>query len=72
MSFETATKIVTAIVALAHGLGLQITAEGVETPEQADYLLGQGCDVLQGYLFARPMPDAQLQALLQGAPRSRV
>ena len=66
---EHSRTIVTAIVALAHGLGLQITAEGVETPEQADYLVRQGCDVLQGYLFARPMPDAQLQALLQGAPR---
>ena len=66
---EHSRTIVTAIVALAHGLGLQITAEGVETPEQADYLVRQGCDVLQGYLFARPMPDAQPQALLQGAPR---
>jgi EAL domain-containing protein (putative c-di-GMP-specific phosphodiesterase class I) len=37
----------------------------VETPEQADYLVHQGCDVLQGYLFARPMPVEQFQALLQ-------
>lgn len=68
---EHSRTIVTAIVALAHGLALQITAEGVETPEQAEYLVLQGCDVLQGYLFARPMPDAQLRALLQGAPRRR-
>ncbi|MCE1190776.1 MAG: EAL domain-containing protein [Acidovorax sp.] len=63
---EHSRTIVTAVVALAHGLGLQITAEGVETPEQADYLVRQGCDVLQGYLLARPMPAAQLQALLAG------
>jgi diguanylate cyclase (GGDEF)-like protein len=62
---EHSRTIVTAIVALAHGLGLQITAEGVETPEQADYLVRQGCDVLQGYLFARPMPVGDFQAQLQ-------
>jgi len=68
---EHSRTIVTAIVALAHGLALQITAEGVETSEQADYLVRQGCDVLQGYLFARPMPEPQLQALLQDAQRRR-
>ena len=66
---EHSRTIVTAIVALAHGLGLQITAEGVETTEQADYLVQQGCDVLQGYLFARPMPAEQLETLLASAPR---
>ncbi|KRB30510.1 bifunctional diguanylate cyclase/phosphodiesterase [Acidovorax sp. Root70] len=60
---EHSRTIVTAIVALAHGLGLQVTAEGVETQEQADYLVLQGCDVLQGYVFARPMPAPQFLAL---------
>ena len=64
---EHSRTIVTAIVALAHGLGLQVTAEGVETPQQADYLVQQGCDVLQGYVFARPMPVAQFLALQAGA-----
>jgi len=63
---EHSRTIVTAIVALAHGLGLQVTAEGVETPQQADYLVQQGCDVLQGYVFARPMPVAQFLALQAG------
>ena len=54
-----------AIVALAHGLGLQVTAEGVETREQADHLIGQGCDILQGYVFARPMPAQQFLAFQQ-------
>lgn len=68
---EHSRTIVTAIVALAHGLGLQITAEGVETPEQADYLVRQGCDVLQGYLFARPMPVGEFQAQLQDGTARR-
>lgn len=63
---EHSRIIVTAIVNLAHGLGLDVTAEGVETLEQADYLTDQGCDVLQGYAFARPMPTNQLEAGLAG------
>lgn len=58
---EHSRTIVTAIVNMAHGLGLDVTAEGVETLEQADYLASQGCDVLQGYAFARPMPTSQLE-----------
>jgi len=61
---EHSRTIVTAILALAHGLGLEVTAEGVETPGQAEYLVRQGCDTLQGYHLARPMPIAQLRALL--------
>jgi EAL domain-containing protein (putative c-di-GMP-specific phosphodiesterase class I) len=61
---EHSRTIVAAIVTLAHGLGLHVTAEGVETREQADYLVRQGCDVLQGYLLARPMPVGALEALL--------
>jgi EAL domain-containing protein (putative c-di-GMP-specific phosphodiesterase class I) len=50
--------IVTAIVDLAHGLGLTVTAEGVETREQLQLLLELGCDVAQGYLIAHPLePD---------------
>ncbi|HVL46747.1 MAG TPA: EAL domain-containing protein [Acidovorax sp.] len=63
---EHSRTIVTAIVALAHGLGLEVTAEGVETQEQADYLVRQGCDVLQGYVFARPMPAPQFLELQAG------
>ncbi len=61
---STARQSFTAIVALAHGLGLEVTAEGVETLEQAEYLVEQGCDVLQGYgLCARPMPVQQFVEL---------
>ena len=48
--------IVKAIIGMAHGLGVPVVAEGVETPEQRDILLAQGCDILQGYFYARPLP----------------
>ncbi len=50
------TAIVRAIVELAHALELHVTAEGVETAEQHEALQALGCDSMQGFLFARPMP----------------
>jgi len=43
------------IIAMAHSLGLEVVAEGVETEAQKDFLLQNGCTIIQGYLFARPM-----------------
>ena len=51
----------------AHALGLQVTAEGVETPAQARYLTDRGCDSLQGYLFARPAPASGLAGAVESA-----
>ena len=52
---------VDAVVHLAHALGLDVVAEGVESAEQRDILLKLGCDELQGFFFAEPMPaDAML------------
>ena len=48
--------IVRAVVALGHTLAMQIVAEGIETPGQAGFLAGEGCDIGQGYLFGKPMP----------------
>ncbi|WP_226775917.1 EAL domain-containing protein, partial [Arthrobacter sp. ES1] len=61
--------ILDSMTAMAHNLGLKITAEGVETPEQARYLLGLGCDSLQGYLFSRPVPPRELPAAEHHARR---
>jgi diguanylate cyclase (GGDEF)-like protein/PAS domain S-box-containing protein len=48
--------ICTATIALGHSLSLELVAEGVETETQRDFLAALGCDILQGYLFSRPMP----------------
>ena len=47
------------IIAMAKGLGLEVVAEGVETPAQLAFLRGHGCDLYQGYLLGRPVPIEQ-------------
>ncbi|MGA0585832.1 EAL domain-containing protein [Dyella sp. KRB-257] len=54
------------IIAMGHGLGLQVIAEGVETEAQRSFLMEHGCDAFQGYLLGRPMPPAQFESLLAG------
>jgi EAL domain-containing protein (putative c-di-GMP-specific phosphodiesterase class I) len=54
-----------AIIVMAHALGLQVVAEGVETEQQRDLLREAGCDYAQGYLFARPIPAAECEALIR-------
>ncbi|WP_420134864.1 EAL and GGDEF domain-containing protein [Rhodopseudomonas sp.] len=48
--------IVRAVIGLGHGLGVSLVAEGVETQEQLDFLVEEGCDAVQGYLIGRPAP----------------
>jgi diguanylate cyclase (GGDEF)-like protein len=57
--------IATAIINMAHILGLRVVAEGVESGDQLDFLRRQGCDEYQGYLLARPGPATQFAALLK-------
>jgi EAL domain-containing protein (putative c-di-GMP-specific phosphodiesterase class I) len=52
---ERARVVVQAVVQLIHGVGCEIVAEAVETVAQADILRAMGCQVVQGYIFARPM-----------------
>jgi diguanylate cyclase (GGDEF)-like protein len=63
--------ITTAIIAMAHALGLEVVGEGIETEAQRQVLLEQGCDAMQGYLFSRPVPADQLVPFLATRPPSR-
>lgn len=55
------------MITAAKNLGLKVTAEGIETPEQAGYLMDLGCDSLQGYLFAKPAPASDLAGTMESA-----
>lgn len=56
-------EIVHAIIAMAHALHLKVVAEGVETVEQLAFLQERGCDQVQGYLFSKPVPLAEIISL---------
>ena len=56
--------IVEAVISLAHSLGLKVTGEGVESVEQLELLRGMGCDFVQGYHLARPLPSEEVEQLL--------
>jgi diguanylate cyclase (GGDEF)-like protein/PAS domain S-box-containing protein len=64
-----AVRVAAAIIALAHGMSLQVVAEGVESETQCRHLLDHGCDQFQGFLFSRPMSSEQTRRWL--AERSR-
>jgi diguanylate cyclase (GGDEF)-like protein/PAS domain S-box-containing protein len=57
--------IVTATIALAHNMGLQVVAEGVMTASQMRFLMDRHCNTMQGYLFSRPVPATELPAHLE-------
>ena len=67
---DTDRSIVDAVIALAHGLGIGTVAEGIETESQFRQLRAMGCDLGQGYLFARPLPAAEAGRLLGGRRRA--
>lgn len=64
---ENDTEVTRAIIALAHSLELEVTAEGVETEEQREFLRAHRCDRIQGYLFSRPLPEEKMVELLRQA-----
>ncbi|GHC93647.1 putative signaling protein [Pseudorhodoferax aquiterrae] len=68
-SSADARAIVEAVIRLAHALGLQVVAEGVETAAQQDVLTRLQCDDLQGYLFAKPMPAEHVAAWAEDTRR---
>jgi len=57
--------LVEAIINMAHSLGLQVTAEGVETEAQREFLRRAGCDFLQGFLISEPLPAPEFEALVE-------
>lgn len=65
-SSEKAMHIVSSVIALARGLSLRTIAEGVEDQGQADLLRSLGCEMIQGYLLARPMPLVEAERWLDG------
>lgn len=67
---ELARRLVQAMIGVAQGLGLNVVAEGVETEGQRAALIGAGCPLMQGFLFARPKPPAELEELLRWSARA--
>ncbi|MCX7570962.1 EAL domain-containing protein [Tumebacillus sp. DT12] len=65
-SNEGDATIVTTIIAMAHTLEMKVIAEGVENEEQLEFLYGQGCDQMQGYLFSPPRPAEEIEKMLRG------
>jgi diguanylate cyclase (GGDEF)-like protein len=61
---KNSKAITAAIIALTHGLGITVIAEGVENKEQFEFLQQAGCDEIQGYYYAKPMPIEELEALI--------
>jgi EAL domain-containing protein (putative c-di-GMP-specific phosphodiesterase class I) len=61
---EKSAVMVQSLIAMAHGLGMGVVAEGVEDEEQAHILSASGCDRVQGYLFAKPLPAGEFEKLL--------
>src|SRR5205807_5575478 len=66
---DRSLAIVRAVIGLAHGLGLPVLAEGVETDDQLETLIREGCDEMQGYLIGRPRP-IELYADIVGRGRT--
>jgi diguanylate cyclase (GGDEF)-like protein len=68
----TNRALVAAIISLGHALGLQVTAEGVETASELEYLRDQNCDRAQGYYFGRPVQSARLKGLFSRSAKNRL
>ena len=59
-------RILDSVIRMAHELGMLVIAEGVETKEQADYLLNLNCECMQGYYFSRPVPIEEYENMVYG------
>lgn len=61
---EKSKIIISAIINMARELKVPVIAEGVETKEQAEMLMGFGCNQMQGYYFSRPVPETEYENML--------
>ncbi len=68
---SSSLNIVRAVAALANGMGMTATAEGVETAEQLHSIASEGCTEMQGFLFSRPLPAAEIQRQFLAGPGMR-
>jgi EAL domain-containing protein (putative c-di-GMP-specific phosphodiesterase class I) len=66
-SNKQADDLVKSMLGIAHNLGMQVVAEGIETLEQKQHLQELGCSYGQGYLFSKPLPEDEALALLRKA-----
>jgi diguanylate cyclase (GGDEF)-like protein len=69
MTSASAARLVETIITMAHGLGLEVIAEGVETAEQLAFLRGRQCNHAQGYFFSKPVPLKELMRKLENLGR---
>jgi EAL domain-containing protein (putative c-di-GMP-specific phosphodiesterase class I) len=61
---ENAERLLTSVISMVHGLGLEVVAEGIEEQHQVDFLKALGCEYFQGYFFGRPVPPEEATRLL--------
>ena len=70
---DSVTRVITeAIINMVKSLGFESIAEGVEEEQQYNYLHAIGCDVIQGYLFGKPLSPAELETVLAESPAARI
>ena len=69
---SVSTGVVSAIISMAHSMGLNVIAEGVETEQQLNVLLDLQCNEIQGFLFSPPVPQEEATALLDQNMESRL
>lgn len=65
---EKHRTVIQSLTSMSQSLGMKVVAEGVEDQTQASFLVGIGCDELQGFLYSRPVPETQIFNLLHAQP----